>query len=380
MVVALTDLEPTRARTGLASALTLAGMCLLVWGVTEEAQVGLLGRHLTTLVSLAVASAAWVAWEVSRHFRPPAATTAVELVAIGIAGGTLASLAPLGLVYVGVAALAATLTWRLSVAMWVAVLSLAALGLALQLAGKDLTLLGSGVAAVVAGLAIGTSRIESARALDRAARVRVAEAEAEAERARAELLAGRNHMARELHDVLAHTLSALSLRLEALDTVMSASGSSAELREQLAVTKQLVHAGLQDARGAVHALREDVPPLDRQLEKLATESGATLRVAGLPRQLGPDISLALHRAAQEGLTNVVKHAPGASTLIELDFNDRTVALSVTNGPPTGPPSPISGTGGGYGLQGIKERLLLVGGRAEAGPIGDGWRLVAEAPA
>ncbi|MHB1498675.1 MAG: sensor histidine kinase, partial [Acidimicrobiales bacterium] len=116
------------------------------------------------------------------------------------------------------------------------------------------------------------------------------------------------------------------------------------------------------------------------LEKLATESGATLRVAGLPRQLGPDISLALHRAAQEGLTNVVIHAPGASTLIELDFNDRTVALSVTNGPPTGPPSPISGTGGGYGLQGIKERLLLVGGRAEAGPIGDGWRLVAEAPA
>jgi signal transduction histidine kinase len=187
-------------------------------------------------------------------------------------------------------------------------------------------------------------------------------------------------MARELHDVLAHTLSALSLQLEALDTLMSASvSSSAELREQLDITKQLVHTGLQDARGTVRALREDVPPLDRQLEKLAAEWGATLQVAGLPRQLGPDVSLALHRAAQEGLTNVVKHAPGASTEIRLAFNDHTVTLSVTNGPPTGPPSPISSTGGGYGVQGIEERLLLVGGRAEGGPIGDGWRLVAEAP-
>ena len=97
----------------------------------------------------------------------------------------------------------------------------------------------------------------------------------------------------------------------------------------------------------------------------------------------PDVTLALYRVAQEALTNVVKHAPGAEAEIELwpSAEDR-VTLSVSQLPPVatvaGPPS--GGSGAGYGLQGIQERVLLIGGRVEAGPAGNGWRVEAEVPA
>lgn len=377
MVATLTDRVPLTGRTPLASSLTLAGLCLLVWGVTTEVHLGLGGRHLAALVSLVVASVGWVVWEASLHLHAPA-LKAAALVTMGVAGGALAPFASLASVFVGVAALGATIAWDLQVAMWVALSGPAAMAVALPVAGRDATSPGTAAAAVVAGAAIGISRRESAKTVDRAAQVRVAEAQAEAERAKAELLAGRNHMARELHDVLAHTLSALSLQLEALDTVVSAGGPpNPEVQEQLEVTKRLVRAGLEEARGAVRALREDAPPLGEQLKKLAADRGATLEVRGAPRPLGADVSLALYRAAQEGLTNVAKHAPGATAEVDLEFEDHSVWVSVTNGPSHGEPSPLSNLGGGYGIQGIEERLLLLGGRVHAGPAGDGWRLVAE---
>ena len=92
------------------------------------------------------------------------------------------------------------------------------------------------------------------------------------------------------------------------------------------------------------------------------------------------MSLALYRVAQEALTNVVKHAPGATAAISLTFQDRQVSLSVCNQRSQGNGSPLSETGGGYGIQGIKERILLLGGRVEAGPTDDGWQVLAEVPA
>jgi signal transduction histidine kinase len=91
--------------------------------------------------------------------------------------------------------------------------------------------------------------------------------------------------------------------------------------------------------------------------------------------------------AQEALTNVTKHAPGAVTQVDLVFTDYQVRLAVLNGPAgqTGNglvngSAKLAGSGGGYGLQGIRERVLLMGGRVEAGPSGDGWRVEAEVPA
>ena len=309
----------------------------------------------------------------------------VSLTTFALAGGALTAFAALALVFVGVASLGVTMAWDLPQAVWVALAGPAAMAVALGATSQTMADLGGGAAAVVAGAAMGISRRQSLQAASRAADIQVSEARAEAERARAELLVGRNHMARELHDILAHTLSALSLQLEALHaTIDKGPALSPDVLEQLELTKRLVRAGLEDARGAVRALREDAPPLEEQLANLAGDRDASLAVSGATRQLGPDVSLALYRVAQEALTNVVKHAPGANVEINLAYSDGRVCLSVVDTYTTTEPhfngSPLSGSGGGYGLQGIEERIVLLGGHVEAGPTDRGWKVLAEVPA
>ena len=373
------------ARTPLGVVVNIVSLGLLVWGVTTEAHVGLGGRHLVALIALVVATAGWVVW-VMTGFVEPTRSTAAALAAFGAAGGVLTAFAPLGLVFVGVSTVGATIAWDVSSAVWVALTGPSALAITLPAVGESSARLGAGASAVVAGAAMGISRRQSLVTTRRDAETKVAEARADAEAARAELLAGRNHLARELHDVLAHTLSALSLQLEALDTLIRADGEpAAGVREQLDITKRLVRTGLDEARGAVRALREDQLPLPEQLAQLAGAgigTGTELEITGPPRPLAPDVTLALYRVAQEALTNVVKHAPGSHSAIHLAFDDRTVALTVTNDlPPAGTNgSPLAGTGGGHGIQGIKERVLLLGGRVETGPAGGGWRVYAEVPA
>ncbi len=311
--------------------------------------------------------------------------TFVSLSTLGLAGGGLTAFAAVAVVFVGVASLGATMAWDLPKAVWVALTGPAAMAIALNATGQTTADLGGGAGAVVAGAAMGVSRRQSLQAANKAAEIQVSEAKAETERARAELLSGRNHMARELHDVLAHTLSALSVQLEALDAMIDDGPSpSTEVLEQLELTKRLVRAGLEDARGAVRALREDAPPLEEQLADLAGDRGALLAVSGPTRRLGPDVSLALYRVAQEALTNVVKHAPGATAEINLAYSDGRVCLSVVDTYSRMDPrlngSSLSESGGGYGLQGIKERILLLGGHVEAGPTDRGWKVLAEVPA
>jgi signal transduction histidine kinase len=233
------------------------------------------------------------------------------------------------------------------------------------------------------GLTLGVARRQTQERAAQTAKTQVAEARADAERARAELFAGRNHLARELHDILAHTLSALSLQLEALDALIDHGPEpSLEVRKQLDGIRRLVREGLDDARGAVRALREDPPPLEDQLAKLSGDRHASLKVDGVPRRLAPDVSLALYRVAQEALTNVAKHAPGAKAELDLAFTDDEVRLAIRNGPGgrANGSARLAGSGAGYGLQGIRKRVLLIGGQVQAGPEGDGWRVEAEVPA
>ncbi len=367
-----------------ALAMNLAALGALVYGITTEAQLGLGGRHLVASILLVAATVGWCGWLVGRILGLPLLSFA-SLSTFALAGGALTAFSALALVFVGVASLGVTLAWDLQQAVWVLLAGPAAMAIALGATGHTAADIGGGAGAVVAGAAMGTSRRQSLQAAGRAAEIQVSEAKAEAERARAELLAGRNHMARELHDVLAHTLSALSLQLEALDaTIEKGPAPSREVLDQLERTKRLVRAGLDDARGAVQALREDAPPLEEQLATLAGDRGALLAVSGPTRQLGPDVSLALYRVAQESLTNVVKHARGATVEINLAYSDGRVCLSVVDtyvpAEPDHNGSPLAGSGGGYGLQGIEERILLLGGRVEAGPTDRGWKVVAEVPA
>jgi signal transduction histidine kinase len=214
-VITLSD-PAAGVRHPAALAVNLAALGALVYGITTETHLGLGGRHLAASILLVAATVGWCGWLVGR-LRGPSSLSLVSLATFALAGGALTAFAALAVVFVGVASLGVTMEWDLQQAVWVALAGPGAMAIALGATGQTMADIGGGAGAVVAGAAMGISRHQSLQAAGRAAEIRVSEAKAEAERARAELLAGRNHMARELHDILAHTLSALSLQLEALD-------------------------------------------------------------------------------------------------------------------------------------------------------------------
>ncbi len=356
----------------------------VLWGITSEIiHTRTDGGLVAAVVLLALASSGWLLWLASRvwdyrSWRLP------SWLLMAAAGGALSPFAPLALVFVGVAGLAAGMTWPAERAAVVTAIGPVAALVSAWLSGSGLLMAVWATTSGLGGLTLGVARRQTQERSTQAAKMQVSEARADAERARAELLAGRNHLARELHDILAHTLSALSLQLEALDALIEVGpGPTPEVRAQLDSLRRLVREGLDDARGAVRALREDAPPLEEQLARLSGDRHASLSVEGVPRRLVPDVSLALYRVAQEALTNVAKHAPGAPTEVDLAFVDGQVRLAVRNGPgghPGNGSSKLHRSGAGYGLQGIRERVLLPGVQVDAGPAGDGWQVEAEVPA
>ena len=362
-------------------------LSLVAWGVMSQVHPGLGSRHLAVAILLACAAVGWALWLASRVWGYQRVRLLSWLIMAG-AGGALATFAPLGLVFVGVAGLAAGMTWPAERAAIVTAIGPVAALVSAWAAGNDPIIAVWATTSVLGGMTLGIARRQTQERAAQTARMQVSEARADAEQARAELLDGRNHLARELHDILAHTLSALSLQLEALNALIEdGPGPTPAVRSQLDGIRRLVRESLDDARGAVRALREDLPPLEDQLAKLAGERDAQLRVDGDPRRLSPDVSLVLYRVAQEALTNVAKHAPGASAEVDLAFADGRVRLAVRNGPgpddhPTNGSSAVTlgDSGGGYGLQGIRERILLLGGQVEAGPADGGWRVEAEVAA
>ncbi|MBR7829459.1 sensor histidine kinase [Actinospica sp. MGRD01-02] len=209
------------------------------------------------------------------------------------------------------------------------------------------------------------------------------------EQAHAAALAERSRIAREIHDVLAHSLAALTVQLEAADALLESGNEGGVERAHAYVQKsrRIAREGLVETRRAIAALREDAPPLPELLHGLAdayrgdTGAQAYVEIQGLTRPVQADAGLTVYRAAQESLTNVRKHAPGATVRLKLVYGNEEVILTVANGAATEPPSALAESGGGYGLAGLKERAELIGGSLEAGPYaaedlgGPGWRVI-----
>ena len=368
------DLSGRPALGSLGTAVNAVGLGALLYGVLSFPRT----HHPAAIALVAVAALAWAAWLAMLNCRLPYAVLSPAAAVMALAGGILVPLATTAIVFPAVATVAVTVSRPFRRAAWILLVGPPAMFVSTAVLGRSYAPAIGGLSAIFAGCVIGISRREGQQRLAQAAKVDVARAEAEAEAARAELLAGRNHLARELHDVLAHTLSALSLQLEGLDALMPAQREPA-VRDQLDRIKRLVREGLDEAKGAVAALREDLPPLEERLAKLAAERHAGIEVAGPPHDLTPDVSLALYRVAQEALTNATKHAPGAPTDVRLVYSDKEITLTVTNPICPDRPAPLAGSGGGYGLQGIRERILLIGGQVDAGPAEDAWEVRARVP-
>jgi signal transduction histidine kinase len=201
-------------------------------------------------------------------------------------------------------------------------------------------------------------------------------------------LAERQRLAREMHDVLAHSLSGLILQLEGAR--MLAAGDPADPRLPAAVERahQLGRSGLDEARRAIGTLRDEELPGPERLAELARqfehdhgvpcEAGTT----GTPRPLGSEAGLALYRVAQEALTNVAKHADRPQRVaLSVAYEQVVARLTVEDfgaGPGAGADS--AAADGGYGLTGMRERAELLGGRLTAAPTERGFRVELEVPA
>ncbi|MEU7936361.1 sensor histidine kinase [Microbispora bryophytorum] len=195
------------------------------------------------------------------------------------------------------------------------------------------------------------------------------------------VLAERARIAREIHDILAHSLSAQIVHLEGARLLLRADRSQ-EALDRVERARELAKQGLDEARRAVAALRDDAQPLPAALDALAGEfrdatgKECAVVVSGHERRLPPETELAMIRTAQEAVTNVRRHAPGSPATVRLRFGDRTCELEVVN-----PPSDAPGTpGGGYGLVGMRERAELLGGTLEAGETEHGFRVRLRVPA
>jgi signal transduction histidine kinase len=212
--------------------------------------------------------------------------------------------------------------------------------------------------------------------------------------AQAAALAERARIARDLHDVLAHSLAAVSVNLQAAGGLL-ASGTLPADNPELAKAVEcldraatLTREGLAAARRAVLALRDDgAAPLPDQLSSLAGQYGAAgdtavdFAVTGAERPVSAEASLAAYRTAQEALTNARKHAPGQPVTLRLGFEDTQITVSVVNPlPPRRVRRPLASTGTGYGLVGLAERAALAGGALEAGPRAGNWRVDLRIPA
>lgn len=215
-------------------------------------------------------------------------------------------------------------------------------------------------------------------AQERAARAAEAESAALAERAR---------IAREIHDVLAHSLSAQLVHLEAARLMLDAGTDREQIRERVVAARRMAQDGLAETRQALSALRGELTPVGEFLVELTGRERAALTVVGTPRPLAAEAALAVRRTAQEAVTNIRKHAAGARCSVELRYLDGALELEVRNTrPPRGQsagelsPGALAASGSGYGLLGMRERAELLGGTLVAGPEDGGWRVLLRVPA
>ncbi|MBN1370336.1 MAG: sensor histidine kinase [Anaerolineaceae bacterium] len=191
----------------------------------------------------------------------------------------------------------------------------------------------------------------------------------------------RNRLAREIHDGLGHYLTAINIQIKAAQALVEQDPQN--MKTALADAQTLTQEALADVRRSITSLRADPTtsrPLTETLDSLLKEAGTTglevdFQVRGVASRLAPQIEFTLYRLAQEGLTNIRKHAQATRASLQLDYLPNGVRLTLEdNGQGAGQ------TEGGFGLMGVRERVELMHGtlNVQTSP-GKGFRLEANLP-
>lgn len=224
---------------------------------------------------------------------------------------------------------------------------------------------------------------DAARLRDLAERLR-AEQRVSARRA---VAAERARIARDLHDLVAHHVSAIALQARAVTVVLPDDSRAAG--QGVAAISEAADTALDEMRGLVRLLADTPPesgaaplpqPSLRHLERLTGESRAagcpvTFTVTGPVAELPPAVQVSAYRVVQEALSNVRKHAGAVPVRVGLACRDGGLTVTVENAAPARDRRPMPGSG--LGLIGMRERTALFGGTLRAEPVPDGgWRVVA----
>jgi len=349
----------------------------LVYAVASSTHPGGSGRHLAALLLTATTALGWGGWLTARYHKSDTASI-VGIVVLAVSGGVLVALNHVGIAVIAVAAMCAASLYDVLAAAAVTAPGLLAAAVAVAATGHPASEVGWAATGAVAGLVVGLGRRQTQERVRQEAELAFARQRSEVERERADILADRNRIAREVHDVLAHTLSALSVQLEAMGSLVDDGAGRTEIRSAIGRSRRLVTDGLEETRRAVGLLRDEPVDAADRIAALAADNELTFRLEGEPRPLAPATGVALVRVAQEAVTNARKHAKGAAVTVALRFGDDAAELTVDND--RSETAAVVTTGGGYGLQGMRERIELVDGTLTAGPHGAGWRVQAVVPA
>lgn len=367
--------------------LRLVGAAGFTWGAIDS--WGVSPPWVTAATVIGVAS--WLLWTFTP--RASAGLTSTTLAIVALAGASTAGDEHGAGLTMAAVALGFTLGSRV-VPVWTSALIGCATVVVAQASGlfygvnlgQQLLILGplalAGLAGVVAKQRR-TARLEQAELTRQAIELGEQRMIASEQSRVSAALAERARIAREIHDVLAHTLGALSVQLDAADALVEA-GRLDEARQRIRGSRGLAVNGLTDVRDAIAMLRADSGQLsdavtaliDRHRETYGVEILSTTR--GVARSLSPELVLALERITQESLTNAAKHAAGCPLVVEVDFGDPDrVGLRVTTQGTS--ESSLAAFGGHNGIAGMRERAEALGGTVSAGSFEAGWRVEASIP-
>lgn len=192
----------------------------------------------------------------------------------------------------------------------------------------------------------------------------------------------RSRIAREVHDVIAHSLSVTMLHVTAARMALEKGDRSDDAIDSLREAEEQGRRSLTEIRrtvgllGAEASSTEAPMPLANDLPELVSQFrnagvDVSLQMRGDVDHLPAATGLGLYRIVQESLTNVAKHAPDAPAIVELDVGEADIELSISNGPSNGR-TPARSDGAGLGLRGMAERAALLGGRLETTNGDGGW--------
>jgi signal transduction histidine kinase len=375
-----------------ATIIRIAGLALLTWTVfASDHPPGTSGRGLVITIAFAAAVVAWVVWMI-RPMSDRGVTP--ELYLMAGAGGLLCGASPgsAASAFVFVAVILASV--RVELARAFPVIAVGTLALAISMVlykGSALGLLAYALGFAAGALAAANGRQSRDRA-DQAELLLAQTQRSHEEQMRTARLEESTRIAREIHDVLAHTLAGLTIQLEATSSLLERGADRDMVLARVRRAHGLAREGMRETRRAVGALRGDPLSASTGVETLvadyrsAADGSTQLTVDGDPDRLSGATGETVTRIVQEALTNVLKHAPGADVSVTIHAGERPhddVVVVVADRPdgahPASSPSAVASTGGGYGVRGMHERAEALGGTVSAGPDGDGWRVELRLP-